>query len=117
MVFLKARRRWCWCTKNPCLKKPALRSLPPPGTSCGECAKKLTLTKEDGTKQYGFAYPGTNAGNIWFRIVPAIWSAGGEIYSEDGKTSLVDSEATREAVRHYTSFYLDGLAPRKHPGA
>lgn len=39
-----------------------------------ECAKKLTLTKEDGTKQYGFAYPGTNAGNIWFRIVPAIWS-------------------------------------------
>lgn len=76
-----------------------------------ECAKKLTLTREDGTKQYGFAYPGTNAGNIWFRIVPAIWSAGGEIYSEDGKTSLVDSEATREAVRHYTSFYLDGLAP------
>ena len=76
-----------------------------------ECAKKLTKTKEDGSKQYGFAYPGTSAGNIWFRIVPAIWSAGGDIYSEDGKTCVLNSEATCEAVRHYTQFYLDGLAP------
>lgn len=76
-----------------------------------ECAKKLTKTEEDGSKQYGFAYPGTSAGNIWFRIVPAIWSAGGEVYSEDGKTCTLNSEATCEAVRHYTQFYLEGLAP------
>lgn len=76
-----------------------------------EAAKKLTLTKADGTKQYGFAYPGTSAGNIWFRIVPTIWTAGGEVYSEDGKTCLLDSDATKAAVKHYTSFYLDGLAP------
>lgn len=76
-----------------------------------ECAKLLTKTKEDGSKQYGFAHPGTAAGNIWFRIVPEIWSAGGEVYSEDGTTCLLDSEATKEAVKHYTRFYLEGLAP------
>ena len=92
-------------------EEAGITKLPETWAELYECAKLLTKTKEDGSKQYGFAYPGTAAGNIWFRIVPAIWSAGGEVYNEDATVCLLDSEATREAVKHYTSFYLDGLAP------
>ena len=72
-------------------------------------AKALTLTREDGTKQYGFAVPGTSKGNIWFRVIPDIWSAGGEVF-KDGKAMLNTPEA-KEGIAHYCHWYLEGIAP------
>ena len=74
-----------------------------------EAAKKLTLTRADGVKQYGYAVPGTSKGNIWFRLIPDIWSAGGEVF-KDGKATLNTPEA-KEGIAHYCHWYLEGMAP------
>ena len=46
-----------------------------------ECAKALTVDKDgDGTiDQYGYGLVGNLTGNTWFRFVPELWSAGGEV--------------------------------------
>ena len=50
-----------------------------------ECAKALTVDKDgDGTiDQYGYGLVGNLTGNTWFRFVPELWSAGGEVANAD----------------------------------
>lgn len=78
-----------------------------------EAAKLLTRdTNKDGTIDvYGIGMPANNASHVTFRLLPEIIANGGKIVSEDLKTSLIDTDATRAALEYYCSFYLDGLAP------
>ena len=77
-----------------------------------ECAQKLTKKDENGnTIVYGFGLPGKGGSHLWFRIMPEIWGCGGDICDADMKTATLDSDAVREALEYYTSYYFEGLSP------
>lgn len=63
-------------------------------TELVEYSKKLT---KDG--QYGYTYNG--GGGQMFTFVPFIWSNGGDLLSEDGKTCLLDQPEAIEALQLY----------------
>lgn len=76
-------------------------------------AEKLTQKDAAGNVTvYGFALPGTSGSHIWYRLIPEIWGAGGDICDAEMKTATLDSEATRKALEYYCSFYQNGWAPR-----
>lgn len=63
-------------------------------------SKTLTVdTNNDGTPdQYGTAWPFGNQSNAVTRFVLQLYTRGGNILSEDGKTCTLDSEAAIEAM-------------------
>lgn len=67
-----------------------------------EVAQALTVRREGRTVQYGVIMPGTAGGGVanwtWFIWV---WGEGGEILSEDRRTSLLDSPANIRAFQRY----------------
>lgn len=73
-----------------------------------ECAQKLTVDKNgDGTiDQYGYGLVGNLTGNTWFRFIPELWSAGGEVSNEDMSQGTLDSPEAIEAMTHYTDLLL-----------
>ncbi len=76
-------------------------------------ASKLTKKDADGnTVVYGMGFPGTSGSHIWYRIIPEIWGAGGDITNPEMTQATLDSEATRKALEYYKSFYDNGTAPR-----
>lgn len=78
-----------------------------------EYAEKLTKKDENGNVTvYGFGLPGTGGSHIWYRIIPEIWGAGGDICNTEMTQATLDSEATRKALEYYCSFYKNGFAPR-----
>lgn len=78
-----------------------------------EYAEKLTKKDENGNVTvYGFALPGTSGSHIWYRIIPEIWGAGGDITNPEMTQATLDSDATRKALEYYASFYRNGTAPR-----
>lgn len=78
-----------------------------------EYAQKLTKKDAEGNVSvYGFALPGTSGSHIWYRIIPEIWGAGGDICNPEMTQATLDSEATRKALEYYCSFYKNGTAPR-----
>ncbi len=74
-----------------------------------EYAKKLTVDKDgDGTiDQYGYGLVGNLTGNTWFRFVPELWSAGGEVASEDMTGGTLNSPEAVEAMAHYTGLLTE----------
>jgi multiple sugar transport system substrate-binding protein len=89
-------------------------------------ASRLTKTRPDGRKQYGYSITGGGeVGNTLFRSLPLIWMNGGDILSADLTTATVNAPAAVEAVTFYTDMYLkhhvsppstlqdDGLASRR----
>lgn len=78
-----------------------------------EYAEKLTQKDSSGNVSvYGFGLPGTSGSHIWYRIIPEIWGAGGDICNAEMTQATLDSEATRKALEYYASFYKSGAAPR-----
>ena len=78
-----------------------------------EWAEKLTKRNPDGTVVYGIGWPGGKAaGNIWFRLLPHIWSAGGDVCDPQMKTATMNTPAVKEAVAYYTGVLAKGIAPR-----
>lgn len=71
-----------------------------------EYAQKLTVDLDgDGIiDQYGFAVCGNAPGNCWFRFVPDLWSAGGEVATADLKHGNLDTPEALEALKYYTEF-------------
>lgn len=68
-----------------------------------DASKKLTRTNAKGQPQYGMGIAGGGENtNMITRLVPFIWMNGGDIFSEDGKTAVVNSPETVEAVKFYT---------------
>ena len=76
-------------------------------------AEKLTQKDASGNVTvYGFALPGTSGSHIWYRLIPEIWGAGGDITNPEMTQATLDSQATRDALAYYASFYKNGTAPR-----
>lgn len=71
-----------------------------------EYAQKLTVDLNgDGIiDQYGFAVCGNAAGNCWFRFVPDLWAAGGDVANEDLTAGNLDTPEALEALEYYTEF-------------
>lgn len=68
-----------------------------------EVSKTLTRTNAAGQPQYGMGIAGGGENtNMITRLVPFIWMNGGDVFSEDGKTAVVNSPETVEAVKFYT---------------
>ncbi len=64
-------------------------------------AKKLT--KGD---QFGYGLVGNAPGNMWFRFVPELWSAGTDVTNKDMTKSLLNSAQAKAAATYYTDLLL-----------
>jgi multiple sugar transport system substrate-binding protein len=76
-----------------------------------ETAEALTKDMDnDGTPdQYGFAMrKGKGAAITWF---PLLFSNGGELYSDDGLSTAVNSKEGLEAFKFLTDMYTNGIMP------
>lgn len=83
-----------------------------------EYAQKLTIdTNGDGIiDQHGFAVCGNAPGNCWFRFVPDLWAAGGEVASDDLSVGTLDTPEALEALKYYTEFLTKyHAAPESSP--
>lgn len=69
-----------------------------------EYAQALTKdTDGDGNvDQYGYGLVGNLTGNTWFRFIPELWSAGGEVANEDMSESMLNSPEAIEAATYYS---------------
>jgi multiple sugar transport system substrate-binding protein len=98
---------------NDMFKAAGLTRPPETWAEVYEWAEKLTQRNPDGSiKVYGIAWPGKAAGNIWFRLVPNIWSAGGDVCDPEMKTATMNTQAVKDAVEYYTGVFAKGIAPR-----
>lgn len=75
--------------------------------------------KEKGGAKYGiFLQPGQTG--AWQTFMPFAWQAGAKLVEANGKIAI-DSPAMVEALRHYQSYFTEGLAPKENiaakPGA
>ncbi len=102
-----------WSTEAMCLvynkdlfKDAGLDPESPPKTwnEVIEYAQALTKdTDGDGmTDQYGYGLVGNLTGNTWFRFVPEIWSAGGEVSNNDMTESTLNNQEALEAATYYS---------------
>lgn len=79
-----------------------------------ECGKALTKdTDGDGQiDQYGYGAVGNVLGNTWFRFMPELWTAGGEIANPEMTEGTLNTPEALEALTHYTGLVLtDKIAP------
>ena len=78
-----------------------------------EAAKKLTRTNAAGQQQYGLGVVGGGeVANLITRMVPFIWSNGGDVLSDDGTQVLINRPEAVQAVTFYTELYTKyGVAP------
>jgi multiple sugar transport system substrate-binding protein len=78
-----------------------------------DAATRLTLTRPDGRRQYGFGITGGGeVGNTLFRSLPLIWMNGGDILSSDMSTVVVNQPTAVEALAFYTDMYTRlGVSP------
>ena len=70
-----------------------------------EMSKKLT-----GDGVYAFAWPLGNQANAVTRLVQQVYTYGGDILAEDGKTCILNSEAGKKALGNIVSSIVDGYA-------
>lgn len=63
----------------------------------------------DGQKLSALSITGKNDWNVAHNIFPWIWSAGGEIFTSDGKEAAFNSKNALEGVMYYTGLAQEGL--------
>ncbi len=112
-----------WSTEAMCLvynkglfEEAGLDPEAPPTTWAEVIEYAQALTKDtdgDGNvDQYGYGLVGNLTGNTWFRFVPDLWSAGGEVANEDMTESLLNSPEALEAATYYSELLTKyGVAP------
>jgi multiple sugar transport system substrate-binding protein len=79
-----------------------------------EMALKLTKdTNSDGTiDQYGFGYCAGHRSELAYRLLPVIWSYGGDLLGPDLKSCALGGKEARDAVRFWTDLYVkDKVVP------
>ncbi len=79
-----------------------------------EYGKALTRDLDgDGViDQYGYGLVGNLQGNTWFRFVPELWSAGGEIANADMTAGALNTPEALEALTYYTGLMTtEKIAP------
>ncbi|HEX5038933.1 MAG TPA: sugar ABC transporter substrate-binding protein [Candidatus Limnocylindria bacterium] len=70
--------------------------------------RALAEAEESGGAEWGLALQPGGIGS-WQTFMPFFWQAGGEILDDSGAFTL-DSDACREALAYYDSYFEDGLA-------
>lgn len=81
-----------------------------PVESLEELAANAAKVAALGPEVTGLYYTGNNAGSISFTHFPAIWASGGEAISEDGTTSLLDSEESIEVFEAFNAMHQSGAS-------
>lgn len=78
-----------------------------------DAAVRLTKTRADGRKQYGFGITGGGeVGNTLFRSLPFMWMNGGDILSPDMTEAVLNQTAGVEALALYTDMFTRlGVSP------
>jgi multiple sugar transport system substrate-binding protein len=72
-----------------------------------DAATKLTKTSGGRTTQFGYA-----SGRSWFQLIARLRQFGGDILSEDGKTTLLNTDASKAALQwEYDMNYKHKAAP------
>lgn len=74
----------------------------------GENAAKVAAL---GPEYTGLYYTGNNGGSITFTHFPSIWASGGQALSEDGMSSLLDSDESIAVFEAYNQMYQSGAVP------
>ncbi len=79
----------------------------PPATwdEVREYAAELT---DEGAQQWGFTFGSVD---VVQGLIPALWQAGGEYMTPDGKTATLDTPEMREALEWMASLAEDGSVP------
>jgi multiple sugar transport system substrate-binding protein len=83
-----------------------------PPASLTEMAQQAEQIQELGGDVHGSYFEGQCPGCILFTLWPSVWAAGGEVLSEDGTESLLDSPEMTEVFDVYRQMTDDGLMPR-----
>lgn len=71
-------------------------------------AAKVAALGDDYT---GLYFTGANGGSISFTHFPAIWASGAQVLSDDGQTSLLDSDTAIGVFEVFNQMYRDGSVP------
>ncbi len=98
-------------------------ALPANGTEFIEWAKKITVDEagkhpdEDGFNPDAIKVLATHSSWQRFTLPSTIWQFGGGIFSDDGKTSLLNDPKTIAAVQYWTDLiFTHHVAPPATPG-
>lgn len=101
----------CLVYNKQMFKDAGLDPEAPPTTWAEVIEYAQALTKDlngDGTvDQYGYGLVGNLQGNTWFRFIPEIWSAGGEVANADMTESTLNSPEAIEAAKYYTGLLTE----------
>ena len=87
------------------LKEAGYDSFPTTWAEMVEMSKKLT---KDGV--YAFAWPLGNESEAVTRLVQQLYTYGGDVLAEDGKTCLLNSDAAKAALTNIVSSIQEGYA-------
>lgn len=83
----------------------------PPTTWAEVIEYGKALTKDldgDGTiDQYGYGLVGNLQGNTWFRFMPELWSAGGDIANAEMTEATLNTPEAIEALSYYTGLLTE----------
>lgn len=83
-----------------------------PPASLTAMAEQAEQIQQLGGDVHGSYFQGQCPGCILFTLWPSVWAAGGEVLSEDGTKSLLDSREMTEVFDVYRRMTDDGLVPR-----
>lgn len=87
------------------LKEAGYDSFPTTWAEMVEMSKKLT---KDGV--YAFAWPLGNQANAVTRLVQQLYTYGGDVLAEDGKTCTLNTDAAKAALNNIVSSIQEGYA-------
>lgn len=71
-----------------------------------EDAKAIAALGDD---TYGYYFSGNCGGCNIFTFAPMIWASGGDVLAEDGKTAMLNSPKSIEAIDFYRRMVAEGL--------
>jgi multiple sugar transport system substrate-binding protein len=82
-----------------------------PPASLNEMAQQAAQVQELGGDVNGSYFEGQCPGCILFTLWPSVWAGGGEVLSEDGTESLLDSQEMIDVFDVYRQMSEDSLVP------
>ncbi len=88
------------------LNKAGFYDVPVTWDQLAKLNKELAKFKP---KIYGFGANASERHRLYKKFLPFLWSAGGELFSEDGKTCLLNSPEGVKALEYYAGLCQDAL--------
>jgi multiple sugar transport system substrate-binding protein len=81
-----------------------------PPTTLAEFAEHARTIDKLGGDVHGTYFGGNCGGCVEFTFWPSVWAAGGDVLSEDGQESTIDSPEMAEVFALYRQLYEEGVA-------